>query len=194
MVFQLFLGVLDFLILAFILSVVLLVLSKIFFPVRKKIEEKFSLDWLKSSIITNFLIIFFVILVFYLYFFLIAGFSASPTEPELAYDFFETSLMLALGAIRILFVSIILSLVVLFFEILSSFVVDQQEEKKYSPILKNFFGIFVSSMVFLFLLFFIFDWVPLGIFVYIFYGSLSEAPLLLGLLSSFELLLSGVSL
>jgi membrane protein insertase Oxa1/YidC/SpoIIIJ len=39
-------------------------------------------------------------------------------------------------------------------------------------------GIMVSIFLFLILFLFVFNWVPLGLFIYIFYGSIKALPLM----------------
>ncbi|MDD3083429.1 MAG: hypothetical protein PHP82_00200 [Candidatus ainarchaeum sp.] len=175
---ELFFGLIDFLKFVIPLSIIMFIICKLFDPLRKKIVEKYNFSWIKSCLLLNLIIIFILIFSFYMYFVFIGASLAFPTEPELEYNFLEFFLMICLALIRILIVTIILSIVLLFFEFFSSFIIENQKEKQYSDIIKIFIGIFSSVSLFLFLLFFFFNWVPLGLFVYIFYGVVSEPPLL----------------
>lgn len=176
--FELFFGLIDFLKLVLPLTVFFFIIQFFFEPIRKKIVDKYDLSWVKSCLVLNFVTIFLIIFIFYLYFFLIGGIIAPTTDSELAYNFFEYFLMIALASIRILIASIILSIGLLFFEVFSSVVIELQKEKEYSDAIKRFIGIFCSTSLFLLLLFFVFNWVPLGLFVYIFYGVVGDLPLL----------------
>ncbi len=171
-------AIIDFLKFLIPLALVLFVLAKILHPLRIRIEEKYELTWIKSTLVINLSIIFLMIFLTYLYF-VFLGFSlANPLDAEMEYTAFEYVLMIGIALIRIVVATIILALVLLFFEFVASITTSLLKEKKYSPFVKEFLGVLVATTLFLVLLLFFFNWVPLGLFVYIFYGGISEAPLL----------------
>ena len=172
-------SIFDFAKLLVPLSIIMFVIYKLFSPLRDKLDDRFELSWLKSVLALNLITTFVVLFGIYLYFFFLGGVLATPME--FGYDIFEQLLMILVALVRIIIVTIILSFLLLFFEFVSSFVVESLGKKEYSINTKEFIGIFVSSIIFLILLLFFFSWVPLGIFVYIFYGFLEEMPLLISL-------------
>ncbi len=173
------LALVDLLILLVPLSFVCFILYKLLSPLREKIAEKYGLSWIKSCIVFNFSISFIVILLFYLYFFFLGAALAQPQDPELETTFIENILLIVYDSVRIIVASIIIALFLLFFEFVASMGIDLQEKKKYAPIFKQFLGVAVACAVFLLLMLFVFDWVPLGLFIYVMYGSIQPIPLLI---------------
>lgn len=178
---EIFFGVIEFLKLLIPLTIFIFVLTKIISPVRDKLKEKYSLSWLKSTVLINFLIIFSIILIIYLYFFMIGFSLAVPQGESISYTAFENLLMVGLGLIRIFIASVILALTLLFFEVFSGIASTIQKEK--SEFVQELTGVTISIALFLILFLFFFNWVPLGLVVFIFYGSINELPLLFPLLS-----------
>lgn len=200
MVFGIDLGIIfssliDLTKLLLITSIIGFVLFKIFSPLREKFAEKYSLSWSKSCLFLNFIIFFVLILVVFVLFMVIGFLDAPLREPGLEYDFFENVLLVLIAVPRIFISALILSLVFFFFELIASMFMRKEEIDSIQPIkiktrkkqvsssnwLDEFKGIAISSLVFLILLLFVFNWVPLGLFIYIFYGSLSQIPLLFSL-------------
>ncbi|MDD4251104.1 MAG: hypothetical protein PHX27_02840 [Candidatus ainarchaeum sp.] len=171
-------GVIDFLKFLIPISIVLFILHKIIFPIKEKLSNKYDLSWVKACLLINFVIIFLIIFSSYLYFFFIGGLIAPTGEHIINYDLFENLLLIGLALLRIIIVTIILSIALLFFEFFASFIIELLDKKDYSLTIKLFLGIACSTTIFLVLLFFFFNWVPLGLFVYIFYGFVSDLPLL----------------
>lgn len=169
----------DFLILLIPLTIISFIGSKLLSKVRVRIENRFNLDWMKSIFITNFLLIFIIIFLTYLYFIFIGAALAEFRATEIEFDFFENLLLVGLGAIRIFIVTIILSLFLLFFELLHSIIVELFENKEWSDIVKELVAVLIICIIFLILLLSLFSWAIFGIFVYIFYGGVSSAPLLM---------------
>jgi len=182
--------IVGFIKLLLLVGVVSFVLYKIFSPVRKWIEEKYNLTWIKSAIILNFVAIFLFILLFYLYFAYI-GFSSAPArDPDLEFNLFENLGRIAISAGRILIVAVILSAFLLFFELVASMfmgkkgakvqeVKSSKKSKSSSNWIAEFIGIIVASALFLILILFVFDWAIFGLFIFIFYGSVSSLPLVM---------------
>jgi hypothetical protein len=169
----------DFLKFLIITSIIAFVVFKIFSPLREKLVEKYDLTWIKSTLLINIVSIVALITFVYLYF-VFLGFSlAVPQQTEIEYTMFEYLLMFGIAFIRILVASIILALALLFFEFLTSILISLQEKTKRGELTKQAIAIIISSAVFLFLVLFVFNWVPLGLFIYIFYGSVNNAPLLM---------------
>ena len=169
----------DFLILLIPLAIVSFIGSKILSRLREKIEDKLKLDWLKSIFITNFVIIFICIFLAFIYFIFLGAALSEYRAPEIEYDIFENLILVGMGAVRIAIATLILSLFLLFFEFVSSFTTDLLEKKEWPMISKEFIGVLVACLIFLILFLFIFSWAAIGLFVYIFYGGVSSAPLLM---------------
>jgi hypothetical protein len=159
MIFQLIFGVIDFLKFLLPLAIIMFVVYKLFFPLKEKISDRFEFSWVKSCLLLNLIIIFILLFAFYAYFAFVGASLALPTEVELQHDFVETIALIGFAIVRILIVSIIFSLALLFFEFFASFVITLQKEKDYSEILKEFIGVLCSSALFLFLFLFVFNWV-----------------------------------
>jgi len=172
--------VFDFVKLLLVFAIVSFIAYKLFSPVREKIAQKYSLSWAKSVLLLNFVIIFLIIILTYL-FFMYVGISAAPLrDPDLDFNFVET-IVLFLSAVPRLFVAgVILALLLFFFELLASFFMTKKEIKKgkeKNSWLKQFVGICVSCAVCLVLVLFVFDWLPLGLVLFIFYGTVKALPL-----------------
>ena len=174
----LFFGVFDFVKFLVLLTIVSFVLYKLLTPLKDKLVKRFSLNWIKSSLAMNFISIFVVLFIFYLYFIFVGVALAVPQGEGLDFDLWENILLVLIGTVRIIVATIILSLVLLFFEFVASITISYQDKKKYSKTIKEFIGVLVACAIFLILFLFVFNWVALGLFIYIFYGGVSSLPLL----------------
>ncbi len=178
--------IVDFVKLLLLVTIVSFILYKIFSPVREWIEKKYYFSWIKSVLILNFVSIFLFLLLFYLYFAFV-GFTTAPVrDPSMEMDLFENLFRLAISAGRILIASIILSMFLLFFELIASLFMKGKEVKS-SKKSKNssnnwvsqLIGVIVASAIFLVLILFVFDWAIMGLFIFIFYGSVNSLPLVM---------------
>ncbi len=185
-------AVFDFLKLAIPMAVLVFVIYKALAPVKNWLSEKYNLSWMKSVVLLNFIIIFGFLALFYLYFAATGALKAAPIAPELEYTLGENALLLAIGLVRVLIASVILTLALLFFEFIASLAMDSKiinigaknvHSKKHgeesASIVMQFFGVLVTVVIFLILFLFVFQWVPLGLVVFMFYGGVKEIPLLL---------------
>jgi len=175
-------GIVSFSKLLLLVSIVSFIGYKLFAPVREKIAEKYSLSWMKSCFVFNFLFSFIILLLIYVYFMIIGASIAPVRDPEIEYDLFENILLILIACVRVFVISVILALTLLFFELVASLfmtVKETRKSKKKSSWIKQFIGVLIASIVFLFLLLFLFSWVPLGLFVFLFYGSLQALPMLI---------------
>lgn len=172
-------SIFDLVKLLLLTSVLGFILFKIFSPLRKKVEEKYSLSWTKSCLVVNFSVFFILILAVFVYFMIIGYVSAPLRDPEIEYNIFENVMLVLIAVPRMLIASITLSFLFLFFELVASMFMGKSDKKSASVGWgKEFFGIAVSSLLFLILFLFVFQWVPLGLFIYIFFGSTKALPLL----------------
>jgi hypothetical protein len=112
---------------------------------------------------------------------MILGYLDAPLrDPETEYNLFENVSLVLIAMPRIIISSIILSFLFFFFELIASLFMGKEESKRKSRgWVKEFIGIVVSSLLFLLIFLFVFQWVPLGMFIYIFYGSVKALPLLI---------------
>ncbi|MFA5930765.1 MAG: hypothetical protein WC821_00470 [archaeon] len=172
----------SFLKLLLLVSIISFIGYKIFSPVRQKIAEKFSLSWTKSCLVFNFVFIIAFLLLVFVYFMSVGILGAPARAEDIDYNLGDNILLLASSLPRLIVSSIILSLLLYFFELVASlFMVQKALKKKVKPTndwVSQFKGVLVASALFLILILFVFDWVPLGLFVYIFYGSLKVLPVL----------------
>ena len=177
--------IVDFVKLLLLVSIGSFVLYKVFSPARKWIEEKYSLSWLKSALALNFVAIFLFILIFYFYF-VFLGFSVAPIrDPALDLTLSENLFRIAVSVARIFVASLILSIFLLFFELVASLfmkgkeIKSQKKQKEGNNWVNQFIGVLVASALFLVLILFVFDWAIVGLFIFIFYGSVSSLPLMM---------------
>ncbi|MFA6319587.1 MAG: hypothetical protein WCX66_01540 [archaeon] len=168
----------DLLKLLVVFSIIGFVLYKIFSPLREKIAEKYSLSWSKSCILLNFSVFFVLILLVFIMFMILGYLDAPLRDPETEYTFFENVMLVLIAVPRILISSIILSLLAFFFELVASFFMGEVRRNKKRDWVSEVKGIMVSTFLFLILFLFVFNWVPLGLFIYIFYGSIKALPLM----------------
>jgi len=173
------LAIVDFAKLLLPLAFICFILYKLLSPMREKIAEKYALSWVKSCVVLNFAVCFVAIFLIYLYFFFLGAALAQPQDPELETTIIENIFLILYDSVRIIVASIILSLSLLFLEFVASLAIDFQEKYKYAAIFKQFLGVAAACAVFLLLVLFVFDWVPLGLFVYVIYGSIQPVPLLI---------------
>jgi membrane protein insertase Oxa1/YidC/SpoIIIJ len=116
----------------------------------------------------------------YIFFMLVGITSAPEIDPELSYNVVDYAYQIFFALPRIFIATLIVSLLLLFFEFLGSFFLANEEEKrgkgKSSPWISQFVGIAFTCAIFLLLFLFVFNWVPFGLFLYIFYGTISPLP------------------
>ncbi len=183
--------IIDFIVLLVVLSAFSFVLYKIFSPLREKLAKRFSLSWVLLAILLNFIIIFVFLVIVFIYFMALGYISAPMSDPSLSFNAFENLAIFFIALPRVIITSIILTLLLLFFEFFASFVMElvPQSKKKLTamkktphfkagemPIFSQILGVVSSCALFLLLYFLLFDWVPLGLFVYLFYGGISPLP------------------
>jgi hypothetical protein len=171
--------ILDFLKLYLPLVIIVFVLYKIFSKVRVHIENKYSMSWTKSCLVMNFLIFFLGFLIIYLYYFFLGAALAVPADPEINYNIIDNLVVILFASVRMIVAAIILALMLYFFELVGSFVIDVQKLSQRKLIVKQFIGVAISSAIFLILILFVFNWVPLGIIIYVFYGGIKPLPLVI---------------
>ncbi len=141
-------------------------------------EKKIS--WIKSALVLNFVFIFVLLLLAYVVPFLLTNSTYVPFDEEVQPTIVEYLIyFFTQPLLRIIVASIILGIFLLFFEFVGNVLLEYQKKRKYSHLLKEFVAIFVTCAIFIILLLFVFSWAPLGLFVYIFYGKINEAPLLI---------------
>ncbi|MFA6065216.1 MAG: hypothetical protein WCW44_01375 [archaeon] len=178
--------IVDFVKLLLLLSIVSFGLYKIFSPVRTWIEKKYFLSWIQSVLVFNLVFIFLALALFYFYF-VFVGFSSAPVrDPSMEMDLFENIFRIAVSLGRILIASVILSIFLLFFELVASMLMKSKEVKssKKSKSSSNnwvsqFIGVLVASAIFLVLILFVFDWAIYGLFIFVFYGGVNPLPLVM---------------
>lgn len=187
---EILLGILSFVKLWVPFAIICFVLYKIFSPLRKKLADDHNLSWIRSSLLLNFVIFFVLLLVVFLYFFAIGAFASPNRGPELDYTVAENALILLFGVGRIIVASVILAIVLLFFEMLNSFITEanllgpksSSRKPKEPELLSQLVAVFITSAIFLVLLLFLFDWAILGLFVFVYYGQVTPTPLLFAFL------------
>lgn len=172
----LFFSIFDLLKLALFLSIIGIILYKIFTPVINKIMDKYELTWVKSIFLLNLVVIFVVLEIIYLYFYFFGLFNAPVFDLELQPTIMDIFLAIVFDAVRVFIASFIIALIFLLVEFISSSAISYQKEKKYSELAKQFIGILVGVTIVLAIGLLFFEWVPLGLFVYIFYGGVNPVP------------------
>ena len=169
-------AVFDFAKLALFFGVIGLIVYKFFKPLLDKIMYKYELSWVKSVFLLNLVVVFFTVFLVYLYFFYYGLMNAGAFDVDLQPNLIDIFLAILVDAVRIFVASVIIALIVLLTEFLSSLGIAYQKKKKYSATIKQFIGIVFGVSIILILGLFFFDWVPLGLFVYVFYGGVNALP------------------
>ncbi|MDD3159821.1 MAG: hypothetical protein PHQ98_02545 [Candidatus ainarchaeum sp.] len=179
---DLIIGLIDFFKFVIPLAVLFLIVYSILEFFQKKLNSKYNLSFIKSFFIINSIFIFIAILAFYLYFILIGYLlvDSSAVNPDLAYTLVENIFMVLSGVFRILLISIILSLVFLSIELFYSVVFDVLKKNISNELIRKFISSIITIAIFMLIFVFFFSWVPIGIFVYVFYGgAVNQVPLFL---------------
>jgi len=179
--------IIEFIRLLLIVFVFSFIIYKIFSPIRQRIAEKWNLSWMKSALLLNFISMLVLLFAAYILFMWLGSIDAIPRDPGLDYDILDNVLLLLVSSGRIIVAAILLSFILMFFEMIGSFFMSSKEKgrakKESNPLISQAKGLVVMSAIFILLLLFVFDWVPLGLFIYIFYGSINPLPaaILLGI-------------
>ncbi|MBT4192616.1 MAG: hypothetical protein HOE11_04875 [Candidatus Diapherotrites archaeon] len=170
-------AIIDFLIYLIPLTIISFAAFKLLSPIKEKLMKKYKLGWIKTCLLINFVISFLCLFAMYAYFVLLGGALAQPMDVALALTLGEQFLLTLGDLARVVIASVILALALLFFEFLTGFVTDLQEDKEYSKTIKQIIAVLISAVLFLLLLFFFFSWAPLGLVVYVFYGGIKPIPI-----------------
>lgn len=170
-------SVLDFLKFLIPLVILVFVLYKLLNPIKEKLMDDYEIDWIKSVFSINFLAVFVFLFLIYLYFYLTSMIIERPLDPELTHTIFEIIMFILVDTMRIAVASFIIALSFLIFEFLFGVIFDLLKNTNYSDTIKELVAITISCAVFLFLILFIFNWAIIGLFIYIFFGGISQMPL-----------------
>ncbi|VVB74809.1 Uncharacterised protein [uncultured archaeon] len=173
--------VIEFIKLLVLVFAVSFVIYKIFSPARQWLAKRLNLSWIKSSLLLNFAAMLVLIFAIYIAFMWLGSISAIPRDPDLDYNIFENFTLLFAASGRLVVAAILTSFILLFFEMIASFFMGSNDSRKgkkeRNELVSQAIGILIMSAVFILLLLFVFDWVPLGLFIYIFYGSINPLPM-----------------
>lgn len=171
-------SVLDFFKFLIPLVIIVFVLYKLFNPLKEKLIEDYEFGWIKSVFLINFVTIFVSIFLIYLYFYLTSFMLERPVDPELAHTMVEIILFILVDSVRIVVASFIIALSFLLFEFLFGVIFDLLEDTDYSDTVKELIAITLVCALFLFLILFVFNWAIIGLFIYVFFGGISQMPLI----------------
>ena len=137
----------------------------------KKISEKYSLKWLQSAVFATYLTMF--ILIFFLYAVpLVLSFMqtfGSASNPQFPPTIWEQISFLTLSLLKIIFSSLVFSLLLLPVEFFGLFVFEKFAKKNWHFLLKLFIAVFVSTMLVLLLILFN-PWILSGLLYLIFWS------------------------
>lgn len=173
-----FFAIIDFLKLAIPLTIISFVLYKLFYPLKEKLVEKYEFSWIKSVFLINFVLTFLFLFFIYIYFYLTGIIQERPLDYELSHTIFEIISFILIDSIRILIASFIIALVLLGLAFVFGIIIDLLENKEFSKTIKEIIALFVTCSLFLFLVLFVFNWALIGFFIFIFFGGVSQFPLL----------------
>ncbi len=176
--FSLLFSVFDFLKLLIPLVLICFVLHKFFNPIKENFIKNKEYGWIRAVLIINFFVFFVPIFLTYLYFYFTGIIQAQAIDPELMTTFFEHIMFILTDLIRVIIASIILAIALLGFEMLCGIINDLLKNKNYSETIKELISITITCAVFLLLILFVFNWVLMGLFIYIFFGGISTLPLM----------------
>lgn len=156
---------------SFLLSIIVFALVLIGIFIQRKLIKRFKLSWIKSSLISTFIIV--LIFVFAMYVFPLAvGFSQH--DPGILPEGFEMTageylFLIGTALFKILSLSFILTVFLLPLQFVGLFAMDFLKKKYSLPFLANvFFAVFCSTLVGAFIVIYLFPWIPTGI-VYLLY-------------------------
>jgi len=173
--------IIEFIKLLVLVFVISFVIFKIFSPIRKKLSEKLNISWMKSALLLNFIVMLILLFAVYILFMWLGSIDAIPRDPGLDYDVLDNVLLVLSASGRLIISALLLSFILLFFEMIGSFFMSTKESKRGNKrreeLIPQATGLLIMSAIFIILLLFVFDWVPLGLFIYIFYGSLNPLPM-----------------
>lgn len=146
-------------------------------PLYKKISEKLEWKWLKASLLTSFIAMLVIVSIAYF-----VPFLASPkpvfSETELMPTTIELIGFSLLQIARVILVSLVLSLMLMPFALLSALANDylssRQPKKKKSLAsrkwLNYFISILISSLIFLIIVLWLVPWAVSGLLYFIFFA------------------------
>ena len=171
-------AVIDFVKLLVPLGVLGFIVYKLGQPLLEKLMKKRSLNWVKACIILNFVTAFAILFFIYIYFLLIGSAAGAPVDEDSQLTLAENIGVILLDTLRIAVSALIIALSLLFFEFIASLAISAQKKRNYNVLIKQLVGVFCAAALFLVLVLFFFEWAPLGLFIFTFYGKVRALPLL----------------
>lgn len=169
---ELLLSMLAFLRGVFIYSIPVFLFTMVAAIARRMTARRFKLSWIASTAIATFFMMLSLTTALYLSPIIQAFQEPSYTlPPELEPTLSEKAYFVALQTIRLLAVSVVLSLLLLPLELLGSFVFDALSKKTGWPfVVRVYAGVFATTLLAAYFAFFVFPFALAGIIYMIFYG------------------------
>lgn len=169
---ELFLSIVDFLKGSFIYSIPVFLFTMVAIVAQRLIVKRFKLSWVSSTILVTFFMVLSLVTALYLLPIIRAFQEPSYTlPPELEPLLEEKVYSFLLQAVRILAVSVVLSLILLPLELMGAFVFDWLSKKtNWTFLVLVYASIFVTVVLSAYFAFFVFPFAIPGIIYLIFYG------------------------
>ena len=169
---ELALSMLDFLRGAFIYSIPVFLFTMVAVVARRLAAKRFKMSWITSTMLVTFFMTLSLVTALYLSPIIQAFQEPSYTlPPELESPLSEKAYSVALQAIRLVAVSVVLSLLLLPLELAGSFVFEWLSKKTgWTFIVRLYAAVFVATLLAAYFAFFVFPFAISGIVYMIFYG------------------------
>lgn len=169
---ELLLSVIDFLRGAFIYSLPVFLFTMVAVVARRLAAKRFKLSWITSTMLVTFFMTLSLVTALYLSPIIQAFQEPSYTlPPELEPSILEKAYFVFLQAVRLLAVSVVLSLLLLPLELVGSFFFDWLSKKtNWTFVVRLYAAVFATTLLAAYFAFFVFPFMLSGIVYMIFYG------------------------
>jgi len=140
---------------SFVWAIPLFFITFIFSLVQKKLMEKFSLSWFKSALLITYTVLFFAVAFIYLFPYSLALLETTvgPAPAQLQLSFEDQLLIAAIALLKVVFLPLLFTILILPFEFIASFVRETVEKRfKQHYAVNLFIGVFVSTAIGAFIL------------------------------------------
>lgn len=172
--FSILFGIIDLLFIALKLAIPVFLVSLAALWLKKKLSERYSLSWIKSALITTYLVIFVLLVILHLYTWFSGYFESSVAMQEVPGIFAITPAEILTGilfmAIKIFLTAIILTILLLPLEFFAEFVSEKIKEKKMPSLLQTFIASYCTCLLTAIIVLFVFPWIIPGVFFLIYWG------------------------
>lgn len=168
------LGILELFRIAIIITIPVFLIAIAALFLRKTLSERFKLNWVKGTLLANYIVIAIIIAIAYILPYSLgfaeSGLAKIEMPSVLAITPAEILLVTVLSIIKILISTLIITVLVLPLEFFGSFMLEKLKERQLPELAKLFITAFATCLLATIIILFVFPWIINGIIFLVYWG------------------------